>query len=154
MSATELIDLLEKTTGPDREVDGQLFLAFIGSPNAALLDMPPSKMQWEYECAGKWVALAIDGHPFRVTFNVLEYSASLDAALELFARVLPGWFVYHLGERVKPIIYAGDTHENTGEGFRAELQIRSGGRLATAHAPTPALAILLAMVRAKALLNS
>lgn len=40
------------------------------------------------------------------------------------------WFIYGMGEQVKPIIYKGDTHERCKPfGFWAELQHRRGGLL-------------------------
>lgn len=49
-----------------------------------------------------------------------------------------GWFLYGLGESVKPISYRGDRHENTGQGFWCELQWReTGGRLTKATGATP-----------------
>lgn len=43
-----------------------------------------------------------------------------------------GWFIYGMGECVKPIHYKGDEHENTGEGFWCEIQHREGGKLTKA----------------------
>jgi hypothetical protein len=56
-----------------------------------------------------------------------------------FDAIPQGWFLYRLGECVKPINYRHDTHENTGEGFSCELQYRGdGGRLTKAKGATPA----------------
>lgn len=58
-----------------------------------------------------------------------------------WSKIPDGWFLYGLGERVKPIIYRGDKHENTGEGFWCELQHRDGGRLTKATGPNPEQAL-------------
>lgn len=51
--------------------------------------------------------------------------------LEDALRAIPdGWFVYSMGEQVKPQIYAGDRHDHIG--FYCELQHRNGGKLTKA----------------------
>lgn len=65
-----------------------------------------------------------------------------------FKEIPHGWFLYGLGECVKPILYRHDEHENTGEGFWCELQHRSGGKLtkATGASPEDALQICVEKV--------
>lgn len=71
---------------------------------------------------------------------------------EFFVSVgLPAeWFVYALGESVKPINYRGDRHDNTGDGFWCELQHRDGGRLTLGKGATPHAAVCDAIVRVEA----
>lgn len=123
-----LIDRLARANGADGALDMDVLLA-LGARYE--LDWGP-EFYW----------------PDGSRFYQHDITAKIDDALALLAHVLPGWFLYHLGERVLPIVYAGDTHQNTGEGFRAEIQMRAGGGLTTEHGATPALAVCLATLRA------
>lgn len=65
--------------------------------------------------------------------------------------VLPDdWFVYGIGESVRSILYRGERHENTGEGFWCELQHRNGGRLKKATGASPDEAFLNAVLKVNA----
>ncbi len=56
-------------------------------------------------------------------------------SLERILGSLPlGWFVYAMGEKVKPQIYRGDEHDHIA--FYCELQHRRGGRLTKAEGST------------------
>lgn len=69
--------------------------------------------------------------------DVADFLQSLEGKKIFIVPELPsGWFIYGVGECVKPQIYAGDRHDNTGEGFWAELQRRDGGRLTKAKGST------------------
>lgn len=70
-------------------------------------------------------------------------------AMKPLKKMPEGWFLYGLGESVKPITYKGDKHENTGEGYWCELQHRDGGKLTKATGGTPGEAVLacIALVR-------
>lgn len=71
----DIISRLEKATGPDRELDADVFFALGGERYGALL-------KWPGEC---------------VYFGVFpDFSASLDATIALIERVLPGWgYTFH-----------------------------------------------------------
>lgn len=60
-----------------------------------------------------------------------------------------GWFVYGMGECVKPQIYRGDRHDNNGDGYWCELQHRTGGRLTRiGRAESPQAALEAAIQKA------
>jgi hypothetical protein len=67
-----------------------------------------------------------------------EFTASLDAALGLVERVLPGWELEL-------------SNEHRGDGLRWYAEIGDPAKGCSGEAPTPALALLAAMLRAKAL---
>jgi hypothetical protein len=74
----DLLERVEKATGPDRELDFALALAFT-----------PGGYRWPDERGG-----AIMWPDGRGSFGVAEpdcLTASLDAAMALVERVLPGW---------------------------------------------------------------
>lgn len=115
---SELIARVEGATGADRDLNADLLKAF----------------GWFVDSAGN----AID-HEGRRAFTVPDLTASLDAALALAERVLPGWW-----PRV----------ECFGEWWEAGVS-NDDGRCPTpqtnciATAPTPALALVLAVLRGK-----
>jgi hypothetical protein len=104
MSITDLIERVEGATGPDRALDTAIERALFGDE--------PITEGWQ---------------------GTLEYTASLDLALALCERVLPGWRV-------------SVAHERNGE-WSAFL-ITEDCDTAKAYAPSPALALILAMLRA------
>lgn len=69
MEASELIERLEKATGPDREIDLDLMVLGFGGPRETYLSDELGRLEF--------------GHHWKFT-------ASLDAALALVERVLPG----------------------------------------------------------------
>ncbi len=80
-----LIKRLEAATGPDREVDAELWLMFTTGATRKASVVKSSKGLWpDYtidetrEASGRLIV-------------VPSYTASVDAALALAERVLPGW---------------------------------------------------------------
>ena len=74
---TALLERVEAATGPDREIDTEIARAFGWTPpgiNPAL---------WEGKETPSWWATPGFGMP--------AYTSSLDAAIALVERVLPGW---------------------------------------------------------------
>lgn len=124
MHLSELITRLEKLTGPDKEIDFWL--------SARLFD--PSHetdeaLQADIDLVG------IDGMVIDAPFT-----ASLDAAVALTERLLPGWTIASIGQDDR-------------KGWHAEL--REGHRTSystvqLAGAPSPAIALVLATLRAYA----
>ena len=101
--------------------------------------MPPAKPgEWTQEQWSEWLNLTT-----RIE-RLFDCGAYLDAVMLL---VPEGWFVYGIGEQVKPIIFKGDTHDHIA--FWSELQRRQGGLLQKATASTPALALAAAILKAK-----
>lgn len=134
MSApSALVDLLarvEAAERPDREIDCALALAIDGF----FLDGedPWGRPRYCYRDAEGQVCPG-HGHDMLVR----RYTASLDEALALCARVLPGWFVGLQQNR----------HHNKPTDWTAYVE-RSTKNEHEATAKTPALAILAAMLKA------
>ena len=91
MEASELIERLEKATGPDREIDALLWAHF---------DNRVVRIAYGEVIARKRDSLDdvrlgfVDPTPLRSNFYGWDgeaYTASIDAALALVERVLPGW---------------------------------------------------------------
>ena len=115
-----LIERVEKATGPDRELDAQIYIWVHGlRANAPVL----------------WTQVA-------------PYTNSLDAALALVEKMRPGYRWGVSSVAIKIGAYP-DGKTAYGEGFRAHVTKNSPLRPmpSTADAPTPALAIILALLR-------
>lgn len=143
-----LIERLEAATGPDRELDAAI-VAHLN--NASVRRYPP---QTDFGPGARWQFWSLDGAHFlgnESKFPVPALTASLDAALALVERVRPGWkvslFIGHL------------TGKKNGEGCRAELYAPGRPKRIAAqdwkwpkmaacyYAPTPAIALLIALLR-------
>lgn len=81
----DLIERLEKATGPDRELDEAIWLAAIpGATRKNLMEeFPAEKPLWEYYDPEQRAY-------FRAGL-IPAYTASTDAAVALVERCLPGW---------------------------------------------------------------
>lgn len=152
---TGLVERLEKATGGDRGLDALL-------AQVAGWEWHGDGPVEEYPLwAGHWVQ---PGFPMNGTFgirgkglcdcNVIDethgndkpppaYTASLDAALALVERVLPGWS-YGITSPDNP----EDDPALQRQHFSARL--RKSVQIIRAHAPTPALALCLAALKALA----
>jgi hypothetical protein len=131
-SLTDLIERVEGATGPDREI-GVTVLASLLAPTPVTISKSPFNGAWcayEIDWKGK-ERLWQTPMPFRQMGCVTE---SLDAALALCERVLPGadWHLQTL-----PDGRAGFT------AFIIQLD-----QIAVAVAPTPAISLILAMLKA------
>lgn len=109
---SDLIAKLEALDGPSREVDLELTTKFFGGREADL-----------HRAHG---------------LHCYDFTSSLDAAIALVERMLPGWLIASLGQ-------------DDGKKWHAEL--RQGYRtsystVALAGAPTPAIALLIATLKA------
>ena len=135
-----LIERLEKADGPDREIDAEL--AIVGLIDATDARLPSAERDSHYPQSfvpGQYWT----GHAWRVAD---EYTSSLDAALGLVERKLPGW-VWKLstdGDASAPdhkahATLASEVWADPGAGM---------GVVTYGHAPTPALAVCLALLRA------
>jgi len=116
-----LIDRLSKLDGPDRGVDAQIYILFnIPAERAGRIDYAHGMVGW-------WPK---DG-PYVSAVTVPAYTASVDAAIALAERVLPGW---------------GWLAQNCGHpaGVLVKDDIAYEGRGAT-----PAIALCIAILRAK-----
>ena len=129
---TDLLERVEGATGADREIDA-LFVAVLN--NAQLRPYPPSD---DFGPKNRWQFWSLDGAHFlgnegTPKFKVEPITASLDAALALLARVLPGRVVrLSISERVSTAQLTSPLRDD---------RARHAGS-------TPALALLSAMLRA------
>ena len=119
----DLIAKLEALDGPSREVDGEVWCAVNGYPF----------VMWD---GAGVVYRGKDGIGHYAENNVPKWTASLDAALALVKRVLPGWGFYLRSDK---------------EGHGCGLVYPDAFRVTPCHCmgATPAIAMLLAMLKAK-----
>lgn len=80
---TQLADRLEKAAGADRELDADLWLAF--TPGASRKQSPVN-----HKASGTTYVIDETRDATHRLITVPEYTASIDAALALAERVLPG----------------------------------------------------------------
>lgn len=132
-----LITMLEKAEAGSRELDRDIFVAFFCRP------VPPEGYEWPGTPWARvmpsdrmWIRTS-DGIPTDGTLAP-AYSTSIDAAVALVAEKLPGWTIASLGQD---------------DGKRWHAELRKGYRtsystVALAGSPTPALALILALLKA------
>lgn len=158
MDLSELLERVEKASGPDRELDAELCLAlgdfpqiqvsWTGGPFRSDLDggwrlRPQSKGYVEHP-------LWIDSWGRPIGAQAKPYTASVDAALALVERVLPGWGVVI----TKPLDGGGYAEVFSREGLsfdpNGDKNVSLGEWLEQGkpQRETPALALLAAMLRA------
>ena len=142
-SLDALIERLEKLEGADRGVDGLIARDVDGwVPH---FDLEGDRLLEWHDFGGHWHRAGT--HPKGAACKARSdsypgferecpsYTASLDAALALVARVLPGWG-FHFGSNID------DT-------FHAEVEHRMApGTASVADAKTPAIALYLATLQA------
>lgn len=68
---------------------------------------------------------------------------SIDAALALVERVLPGWTAWEIRSRARKTLFVAEISRLTGP-----LSEHSNEELVSGHASTPSLAVLVALLRA------
>lgn len=140
MTLQSLLTRAQQATGASRAIDFELHILLVGAAVWPATDMrgritnPHSKMS-DYLGAYREVIDADDQD-----FDFPRYTASVDAALGLVERVLPGWFVGNICQTDYGRWYATVT--------------RGPPSLATYHAQsktvaTPALALICALLSAK-----
>lgn len=81
---TDLIKKLEALTGPDRELDAELEAIFVGG-RVHYNDPESKEAVIERPIGGFWIRHIT---PYR---KIKRYTSSVDAAIALAERVLPGW---------------------------------------------------------------
>lgn len=136
----DLIERLEKAEGPDREVDAEICIALqyggLNSDGASNVRTDPD---WEgdllFEIEG-------DAHP-ECCSPIPALTSSLDAAIALIERVLPGWFWRAGKTSLFPNgwAYVSKTHPSNCD--RQDEAACADGRAAN-----PAIALVLATLRA------
>lgn len=133
MSNPSLLERVEAATGADREIDKELAQHLLG----AFIRLSTTGEGWRYQM----LLPDHQGVSFESLPDVPAYTSSLDAALSLVERVLPGWGVEVLTPdrdmwraTVWPWVSSRGTRDNVG--FRYS------------YAKTPALALLAALLKA------
>lgn len=124
----DLLARVEKAEGPDRELDGALWLALECRPNHGQVFDPEYAPYLHVDPRGK-------EHP-AIKEDAPPYTASLDAALALVERVLPGW---------DWVLSSVDGHRASAEVTPPDWPVEA---LHYKTAKTPALALLAAMLKA------
>lgn len=127
----ELLERVKAATGPDRKLDRAIGLSVGGLKSVE-----------EFGMAGNWWERFTEGG---LTVGLPPYTASIDAALALVERVLPGWVVSDLSQNSR---HAGDP-------WGCELALYFGSEPSKNRSafsgwdfPTAPLAILTALLSA------
>lgn len=132
---SELTEMLEKATGPDRALDCWLWVfAKGGDARMHYVDGDAKQFVWERGVDGFWVR---DIQNFGGT---PRYTASIDAAVDLCSAVLPKWgYSLSFQEQADASVWEKDAEGNyvTGE---ATYQVPGA---------TPAIGLCLAILKAK-----
>jgi hypothetical protein len=131
----ELIARLEDAEAGSRELDAAIFRYF-GEPVPTEFAGRGIKLEWQDD--GTAVMPIGDMH---VRYSPPSYSTSLDAALALAERVLPSWRVFGISDE-------RDSQVNSG--WAAGICELRGPGIQHARTWTPALAICIAILKAKA----
>lgn len=118
MSLQELLDRVKVATGPDREIDGRLWCAF--TPNRKFIGMAKSgQTRGDFEpggfnpASGMTPGMVFERTDFKGTREDIQkhggriqqftsspaYTSSIDAALALVERKLPGWTVANMSQQ-------------------------------------------------------
>jgi hypothetical protein len=141
MSNPSLLERVEAATGVDREIDADLCLRW-QTPNEHYREplRRPILMAREHQRPGLLENVEISGVS---AYSAPQYTASLDAALSLVERVLPGWdWSVHSHRHTEP------SHWDAWAGVRAPPKGIVSGILYEANGYTPALALLAALLKA------
>lgn len=134
-----LLERVEAATGPDDDLDAEVWLAIVpgASRKNLLADWPDEEPLWEYHDAERNTL-------FRAGL-VPSLTASIDAALALVERVLPGAYgSVRFGSAPLGAIIIWDERAETAAG---NVMITS--QSATGEAATAPLAIVTALLNAK-----
>ncbi len=129
-----LIERIEALTGPDREVDRDV-LRVAGTH--ILEKRGKDRKAWWYPVDGSIAKYSNEGG-FGYPPPFPRFTTSLDAAVALVERVLPGWAKGFDGGPKTRIAFV-DQHDHDDRMFGARY---------TAEGPTPAIALILAALRA------
>ncbi|MCO7726424.1 hypothetical protein NJB93_07430 [Brucella intermedia] len=134
---TDLITRLSKLDAPDREVDAEIAVLFSGDPDAYVVRPNEGAM---FSHKPGWFATGDNK-----SHKSPEYTTSVDAAIALAERVLPGWTFEHIGQDY--IRASGLDNDVMPMGWTVEIS--DGSQTIQGQAPTLPLAICIALLRAK-----
>lgn len=126
---TDLITRLSKLDAPDREVDAEIYILFnIPAERAGRIDYSNGMVGW-------WPK---DG-PYVSAVTVPAFTASVDAAIALAERVLPGW---------APSVGQNMHHQYWYATLSKATDADPVG-IAAQHPTSGAIALVIALLRAK-----
>lgn len=155
MTLSDLIQRVSEATGPDRELDAYIARDVDGLP-MTFCDFDTGCYHGDCKSPGCGKPLGL--HDGRKSYprdwqdddRLPRYSASIDAALALVSRLLPGWFVLFNTGSVAPGAWSKvDTRPRAELAEPIETKFGSGvGIRAQVHGATPPLAILQALLSA------
>lgn len=134
MDTSKLKQRVEEARGADRELDGAIVLAFGGPPETVFPFQ--ADVAWTYRGGGEWFTPSPRSLGIDVVWKCPPYTQSLDAAIALVSAKLPGHSATFCTGREGRTPWASLTDPNG----------RPVGE--TAEAPTPALALLCALLNA------
>lgn len=128
---TDLITRLSKLDAPDREVDAEICIAlqYVTQKGATNI-----RRDTDEEFKDEWLDFEVDGELW--TEKTPELTASVDAAIALAERVLPGWGFFLRSDK--------DGH-NCGMVYPVHNFVTPG----TASGSTAAISMCIALLRAK-----
>lgn len=130
---TDLITRLSKLDAPDSDVDAEIAMQVCGFTRKNLMEnFPEENPLWEYFDQERNL---IGRHGPMIH----RYTASVDAAMALAERVLPGWTIARLGQ-------------DDNKQWNAELReghLTAYDRVTLGGSPNAAIALLIALLRAK-----
>lgn len=152
----ELLERVKAATGPDREIDGRLWCMI--TPNRKFIGMATDGQRWgDFDpngfnpASGVIAGMVFERTDFKGTREDIQknggrlqsfpsspaYTASVDAALAIVERALPGWrYDLHsprMGQTWEAVLMDGDS---------------ASRRIVVGHAATALLAILTALLLA------
>ena len=130
----DLIARIEAATGPDSEIDRDIFSAVF--PELVPSPIVTSGYGWRQDRGRWWLATGEDSRTPPKTIYPLRFSASIDAALTL---IDPTWF-FHLSRFSPEIDGRGQAHVYPNRGLGDDFE---------AEAATPALALCAAALKAR-----
>lgn len=129
-----LLERVEKAEGPDREIDAEIWLALVPGT---------TRKQWSYihKASGKECFVDETRDATHALINVPSYTASIDAAVALVEKLLPGWRLM--------VTTPGGAYLMSSDFEPAEEEWgEPKGFTCAADAKSPALALIAALLRA------
>lgn len=141
---TDLITRLSKLDAPDREVDALI----VAELEPHIFDAPgftPIRPIPSFRIGSEGNTIRFEGGGIMCLSYFPRYTASVDAAIALAERVLPGWTFEHIGQDY--IRASGLDNDVMPMGWTVEIS--DGSQTVQGQAPTFPLAICIALLRAK-----
>lgn len=151
MTIGEIIEKLKNADGPDRWLDAKVDAAM----RVGTAKMRNGGYEWAWDNFPVWshhkraagmCGVQHDNGDVGLIWDSLEFTASVDAAIVLVERVLPGWRIENLSEWESPVLRSRGKWMcdlvTPGDFF-------SRKNVKCSHAPSPAIALCIALLKAK-----